>query len=224
MEIETLDIEKIIESSQDKNLSRTLNYLAEKGVEEIAIAVHSAFDLSPSTESEKAKENYFQSTKNYLEFCKDFRIPVVHFRDMLNSLFGGKNEQNLYDTFGTAADYEVATFPNKGVPIDLTKTYFEQFNIYGIFRPEIILPKHNIQTVNGIGCFTDASCFQDGLSVMESIATSEVRVIQEATISRDRTPFNMQNIANVNGLPDEKIKPYLLQEDSLVPHTQNKQH
>ncbi len=210
MEIEKLDLDRIIKDNEGKSLKSTLQKLAEEGAEEVTIAVHSAFDLEESEVPIAKKESYLKSTRAFLDYCDNKGIPIIHFRDML-PIFSSNVEPSILSKFGVEADYEILTFPNTGIPLELMPQYLEQKLIYNIFSPNFYLGEnHKIKIVNGIGCYSEPdSCLIDGVAVMDRIAQKEVRLIQEGVLPKTLNQFDINTAYSRRyGLSREKLKLY----------------
>ncbi|MBI2557782.1 hypothetical protein HYW20_00525 [Candidatus Woesearchaeota archaeon] len=199
-----INLDEILRQYGHLSFKSAIQRIADEGSEEITMAVHPAFDLGYSQLSVEAKNSYLKNTRDYFQFCKEKGIKILHFRDML-PIFGSVNEPALSDKFGINADYEVPTFPNMGVPLDLTIQYFEQKSIYGIFVPSYHLKNNSIKFINAVGGFIESdACFPDGLSVMEATALDEVRVIRECIIQKKPGLFDI----NAYGHPIGRVVLY----------------
>ena len=213
-DIQTIDIQEIIDSYKNQSLYKILGELSQTELE-ITIAVHAAFDLSFSEVSENRKKQYLDTTRDFLRFCKERGIKILHLRDMVKELLETV-ELTLEDKFGFQADYEVPTFPNMGFPLELKDIYFEQKSIYDIFC-QYCLPHLQIPIVNGIGIFTDIDgCFIDGLEVMEGIASKELRIIQECVLSKQKQAINIDSYVSESGLDLSNISLYSFRDNQLI--------
>jgi len=240
IKIERLDLGKLVRQYEQQSLKSAIQKIVDEGAEEITIAVHSAFDLLISQMPQAAKEAYVRNAGEYLKFCNENGIKILHFRDMCNrdelpvspssleyttteqplgssaqpkgllNILNDEIEPSLFAKFGIKADYEIPTFPNIGVPLDLVSQYLEQEATYGIFAPAFYTRGNTIKIVNGIGCFTESdACFIHGIAVMDRIAQKEIRIIQECALPKTLSQFDIvQAYSSRYGLSKEKIKLY----------------
>lgn len=214
MVIHAIDLPTIVRENHANTIRNTMERVAEEMVEELTVAVHTAMDITHSKASPDKKETYARSVKSFFEYCKQAGIRILHLRDMLSTdyipkdlrlVFAREKEPTLAERFGIEADFEIATFFNFGVPIDLTLQYFEQKQLYRIFRPSFY-PNAAVQVVNGIGCFSEPSqCFTDGVSLMERIANRHVRVVRECVLPVTARPYSLSDSTSKYGLPEQKV-------------------
>ncbi len=220
-----IDLPRIVRENDANTFQNTIDRIADEGVEELTVAVHAAFDISNSEAPPDEKGLYLRSVKSFLEYCKRAGLKILHLRDMLSidlipedarSDFYREREPSLFERYGIEADYEVATFFNFGVPIDLMLQYFEQQQLYGIFSPAFY-SKTLVQVVNGIGCFSESfQCFTDGVSLMEKIAHRQVRVIRECVLPATARPYSLSDSTDKYGLSRQKVLLYSFTETGLV--------
>ena len=169
-----LDLYAEIRKYDKFSFTKTLESMDEN---EVTFAVHPGFNLEYSKLSNNKKSTYLKNTRKYLEFCKSNRIKIIHLRDMLNfsetssEMVITNLEPSLEDKFGVKPDYTVATFPNMGIPLEISPQYFEQLVNYGIYAPNFNKFNIHINNINAIGTFTEPdACFIGGLTVMEFLS------------------------------------------------------
>ena len=215
---DVIDLDLIILENSFRTVQSAIDIIAAQKVEEMTIAVHPAHNLDVSQMPDSVKESYLRNTRKFLEYCKTKAIPIIHFRDMLTFLDdlireSGEepfHEPSMGERFGVPSDYEIPTFPNMGVPLDLVPQYTQQIPIYRIFSPTIFMGnEHKIQIVNGIGTFAEPNaCLVDGVSVMDAIARDEVRIIQECILPKRAGTFDISKFRETYGLSEERVRLY----------------
>lgn len=220
MEEDEINLSKLIRQYAPYSLKKALEEIGEED-KEITIALHPALSLDHSNLPDESKGDYVKNITNFLSYCKEKEIKIFHLRDFLivPPITNKSNEPSLYNKFGVEEDFQIPTFLDMGVLLESMEEFSQQMAYYGFFNPSPYIPtnrKNNIQVVNAIGMFTDPNAsFQDGLKSMVEIASEDVRIIKECTLSRDLGIIDIRDYKNKSGLDLEKISIHSFKDKAL---------